>query len=51
MVACLSVLTIEGSLVSQYVATDVVVPAGMRASVSSTSALNSGSLTSRSWLR
>ena len=51
MVACLSVLTIEGSRVSQYVATDVVVPSGIRASVSSTSALKSGSLTSRSGLR
>ena len=51
MVACLSLLTIEGSLVSQYVATEVVVPAGMRASVCSTSAWNAGSLTVRSLLR
>ena len=50
MVACLSLLTIDGSLVSQYVATEVVEPAGMRASVLSTCALNSGSLTVRSLL-
>ena len=51
MVACLSVLTIEGSLVSQYVATEVVVPSGIRDSVSSTCSLKAGSLTSRSALR